>query len=303
MISAHNEQVGRLPSLKALRGFEAAARHLNLVRAAMELGVTQGALSRQIKALEIHLGVSLFQRTSKGLEFTEAGDSLWDYCHRAFAVLEDGLSTVGNVRRRETLVVAAARSYVTRRLAHHIGSFVDQFPWIELRFDGHRHLADLSKDADVAIRVGDGRWPGLHVETLGRDPIAPVCSPVILQRTGLDPSFDALSNETFLHFMDRDMWKAWLLGQGLPAPQIIKNVHFSETAMMLEAAEAGQGIAMGRRSLVARSIETGSLAQLYSTTVDDGYGYHFCCTPESLNRTKVAAFRQWLMETVRLGGE
>ena len=295
MRSDHTDSLGRLPSLRALRGFEAAARHLNLVRAAAELGVTQGALSRQIKSLEEHLGVMLFARNSRGLAFTEAGDSLWDYCRRAFATLEDGLEIVGNIRRRETLIVAVARSYATRCLAQRVGDFVEMHPWIELRLDGHRHLADLSKDADVAIRIGDGRWPGLHVESLGSDPLVPVAAPTVLERTGLEPSYEALSRETLLHFTDRDLWSAWSSGRGLEKPAAHRNVFFSETIIMLEAAQAGQGIAIARSSLVRDELQNGTLRRLYDALVDDGFGYFLCCTPESLNRRKVSLFRDWLL--------
>ncbi|CDX19226.1 Transcriptional regulator [Mesorhizobium plurifarium] len=297
MTSDHIDSLGQLPSLRALRGFEAAARHLNLVRAGAELGITQGALSRQIKALEEHLGVQLFTRTPRGLVFTEAGDNLWDHCRRAFSMLGEGIDSVGKVRKRETLVVAIARSFATRRLAQRVGDFVERYPWIELRLDGHRHLADLSRDADVAIRVGDGRWPGLHVESLGTDPIVPVAAPSVLRRTGSEPSFEALSRETLLHFMDRDLWGAWATGRGLESPIAQRNVYFSETIIMLEAAEAGQGIAVGRQSLVKTAISRGTIVPLYSALVDDGYGYFLCCVPEALNRRKVALFRQWLLGT------
>jgi len=295
MTSDHIDNLSQLPSLRALRGFEAAARHLNLVRAGVELGVTQGALSRQIKGLEEHLGVQLFMRTPRGLALTEAGDNLWDSCRRAFSTLEEGLDSVGNVRKRETLVVAIARSFATRRLAQHVGDFVERYPWIELRLDGHRHLADLSRDADVAIRVGDGRWPGLHVESLGTDPIVPVAAPSVRMRTGFEPSFEALSRETLLHFMDRDLWSAWAAGRGLEKPVAQRNVYFSETIIMLEAAEAGQGIAVGRQSLVRAAISRGTLVPLYNAFVDDSHGYFLCCLPDALNRRKVSLFRDWLL--------
>lgn len=294
MSSYHIDELGHLPSLRALRGFETAARHLNLVRAATELGVTQGALSRQIKSLELHLGIALFVRHARGLSLTEAGDSLWEYCRRAFSTLEEGLEAVGNVRRRETLVVAVARSYATRCLAQRIGEFVERYPWIELRLDGHRHLADLTKDADAAIRIGDGCWPGLHVEALGADPIVPVASRSTLERIGFEPSLDDLSQETLLHFMDRDLWSAWSTGRGLVKPTAQRNVFFSETVIMLEAAQAGQGIAVARRSLVRAAFLDGRLAPLYDAYVDDGIGYFFCCIPEAINRRKVSLFRDWL---------
>jgi DNA-binding transcriptional LysR family regulator len=296
MRQSHSGWVQGLPSLKALRGFEAAARHLNVVRAAEELCITQGALSRQIQSLEQHLGVTLFIRTSRGLKFTEAGDNLWMSCRQAFAILEDGLGSVGAVKRRETLVVAVARSYATRCLAHRIGEFIEQHPWIEVRLDGHRHLADLSSDADLAIRVGNGAWPGLHVESLGRDPVVPVAAPSVAERVGLEPPMEVIVRETMLNFTERDLWAVWSKVQGWAMPPPSRTVSFSETVMMLEAAEAGQGIAVARKSLVEESLKKGTLVALYAEPVDDGIGYYFCCVPEALGRRKVASFRDWLFE-------
>lgn len=287
----------RLPSLRALRGFEAASRHLNLVRAAEELCITQGALSRQILSLEQHLGVTLFIRTSRGLKFTEAGDNLWVACRQAFGILEEGLGSVGAVRSRETLVIAIARSFATRCLARRIGSFVEQHPWIEVRLDGHRHLANLGNDADVAIRVGDGNWPGLHVEPIGLDSILPVASPEVARRLGCHPSVEALSQETLLHFTERDLWAAWCKGRKIAVPSAGRNVHFSETVMMIEAAEFGQGVAIARHSLVEGALAEGTLVALSEDPVHDGIGYYFCCAPEAISSRKVAAFHQWLFDT------
>ena len=171
MSKYHTETIWQLPSLRALYIFEAAARHLNLVRAADELGLTQGALSRQIRLLEDHVGVPLFVWLPRGLAFTEAGDILRNHCQHAFRELQEGIGTISGVRRRQSLVVAIARSYATRILSHRVASFVNLYPWIDLVLDGHRHLVDLAQnEADVAIRVGDGQagpmLPGKRSRTI-----------------------------------------------------------------------------------------------------------------------------------------
>ena len=196
------------------------------------------------------------------------------------------------------MIVAVARSFATRCLARRIGGFVAKHPWIEVRLDGQRHLADLSNDVDCAIRVGNGDWPGLHVESLGSDPIVPVACHSVAHRIGLEPSSEALSGETLLHFVERDLWSLWCNGNNLHVPLSTRNVYFSETVMMLEAAEAGQGIAVARRSLVESAIQNGDLVALYANSVADGVGYYFCCSPDALNGRKVAAFRQWLFEPI-----
>jgi DNA-binding transcriptional LysR family regulator len=141
--------------LSALRAFDAAARHLNMARAAAELGVTQGAVSRQIGALEDRLRETLFLRGPRGLKLTEAGDLLADYVRRGLEQLETGMLRIDQPRSRATLVVNAARTFAMRVLAPRIGDFVRAHPWIELRVATHRYFAQLhGSDVDVAIRTG-----------------------------------------------------------------------------------------------------------------------------------------------------
>jgi DNA-binding transcriptional LysR family regulator len=286
----------RVPSLRSLYVFEAAARHLNLVRAAEELGQTQGALSRQIKTLEEYIGVALFQRTPRGLRFTEAGDALWEHCQRAFEELQNGLRVVTSVRSRQSLLIAVARSYSTRVLSHRIGEFVALHPWIELTLDGHRHLANLAKgEADLAIRVGDGSWNDAFVEKLGDDPLVPVIAPALATKLGSTRIEDVAATATFLHFTERNYWEAWAEKAEMPLPPRRKNIRFSETTMMLEAAELAQGIAIGRRSLVADALQSGRLTRMSDVLLDDGIAYYLCYSADKAKRTAIKAFRDWLL--------
>ena len=155
MTSRDQALLRSLPSLKALLFFNTVAKHLNLVRAGEELHLTQGALSRQLKALEDHLGVSLFKRGPRGLAFTQEGEILYDYCQRAFDTLGTGLRHLSVVAERETLVVSVARSFAVRVLAPRIAGFVQAHPWVDLRIDIHRYFAHLdSSGADISIRLG-----------------------------------------------------------------------------------------------------------------------------------------------------
>jgi LysR family glycine cleavage system transcriptional activator len=288
----------RLPSLNSLRAFDAAARHLNLVRAAEEMGITQGAVSRQIQALEGLVGAPLFSRGPRGLTFTEAGDFLFAHTRPMFAELQVAMERLNGQRARQTLHVAVARSYATRVLAAHIGEFVERHPWIEVRLDGHRHLIDLTRgEADAAIRVGDGKWSGLVVESLGEEELFPVCSPELI--TGNPPIRDPgdLAHHVLLHYWEQPYWQLWLSDHA-PTLNARRGVAFSETAMMLTAAEAGQGVAIGRTSLVRSELRSGRLARPFEHTVKDGIGYWFVCTPQAAARSTVSAFRGWLLENV-----
>lgn len=295
MSNGNIDPLWRLPSLRSLYIFEAAARHLNLVRAAQELGLTQGALSRQIRQLEESIGVPLFRRLPRGLSFTEAGDILHSHCRLAFRELQEGIGTVSGTRTRQSLMVAVARSYATRVLSHRIGSFVNAYPWIDLILDGHRHLADLARnEADAAIRVGDGRWPDAAGEKIEDDPLFPVASPDLVARLGTVDVALLAREATLLHFFERPYWETWSRGAEVELPTRTRGVRFSETVMMLEAAESGQGIAIARRSLVREALELGRLVRLSDIEVTDGIGYYFCATPAGLRKETVRRFREWL---------
>lgn len=289
------DEVKRLPSLRALHIFESAARHCNLVRAAAELGVTQGALSRHIRTLEDHIGVRLFTRTSHGLKLTEAGDLLWSHSQRAFDALRSGLGAVAGVRGREQLVLAVARSYATRVLSHRVASFTEQYPWINLVVDGHRHLSDLSQNqADAAIRVGRGQWPDADAEKLEDDFLFPVAAPLLVKTLGTTDVAALAAASTVLHYSERPDWQRWAEGAGVRLPSKTRDVLFSETVMMLEAAEAGQGLAMARLSLVRKALASGRLVQLSDTMVDDGIAYYFCTTDAGRRKKSVQHLRSWL---------
>jgi DNA-binding transcriptional LysR family regulator len=298
MIEDCTDQIRRLPSLRSLYIFEAACRHLNLIRAAEELGLTQGALSRQIRSLEEHIGMPLFFRTPRGLKLTETGDILRAHCEKAFGELQVGLATVAGVKSRQTLLIAVARSYATRVLSHRIGEFTKGNPWIDLSLDGHRHLADLAKnEADAAIRVGDGQWSDVVPEKIVDDAIFPVASPELIESLGTCTLPELLQECALLHFTERPYWEAWASAARVELPRQRRNIKFSETTMMLEAAEAGQGVAIARRSLVAEALRENRLIRVSDFETDDGIGYYFCATQDSLRKDTVRQFRDWLLAT------
>lgn len=302
MTSSHSDvdELKRLPSLRALLTFECAARHCNLVRAAAELGVTQGAMSRHLATLENHIGVQLFTRTSRGLKLTEAGDMLWTHCEQAFDALRSGLGMVAGVHGREHLLLGVARSYATRVLSHRVGSFTERHPWINLVIDGHRHLADLSANrADAAIRVGDGRWADADAERLEDDPLFPVAAPALVDALGTSDALSLAAGSNFLHYSERPYWPTWAKGAAIGLPSKRRGVLFSETVMMLEAAEAGQGVAIARRSLVRAALASGRLIQLSDIMIDDGIAYYFCTTDAGRRKKSVQRFRDWLFEAPR----
>ena len=284
--------VSTLP-LQALRAFDAAARHLNMARAAEELGVTQGAISRQVKSLEDQLAETLFLRGPRGLKLTEAGDLLADYVRRGLEQLEAGLFRIGQPRSRATLVINAARTFAMRVLAPRIAGFTREHPWIELRLETHRYFAQLhGADVDVAIRAGAGDWPGHVVRPLTREVLFPVCAPGYLP-AGTPPA-EAIARSTLLHYAERPHWRDWLLAAGLDPNLAGPGPRLDETALALAAAEAGQGLAVGWGVLVADALASGRLVRPFAAALDDGTGYHLVMTEMASRRSTVQTFCTWL---------
>lgn len=296
MSDDHTEHLKRIPSVRALQVFEAVGRHLNIVRAAEELGVTQSALSRQIKGLEAALKIQLFRRGPRGLTFTEAGDLLFDHARRAFTELDRGVGRLVGRKTRQTLVISVARSFAARALPYRIGEFCQRFPWIDVRIDGHRYFSDLSRDeADVSIRAGDGVWPGFVVKRITNSRLFPVAAPAIAHGERPIRKVTDLTRHPLLHYAERPYWKLWLAATG--DGTLVdgrKGLRFDDSAIMLEVAEAGHGIAIARSCLVENALAHERLVQLFNVSVEDGVDYYLAFRPEKQQRSTVTAFSEWM---------
>ena len=296
MSSTNTSLLRNLPSVKALLFFDVVARHQNLVRAGEELHLTQGALSRQLKALEEHLGVTLFVRGSRGLKFTQEGELLYDYSRRAFETLGSGLRRLSVDAARETLVVSVARSFAACVLAPKIGGFVQTYPWVDLRIDVHRYFTDLElSGADIFIRLGAGDWEGYRMLALTGDTVCAVCSPALAgaiqdaQPPGLPAGTVLLRNA------ERDYWAEWLGNGNRPIDlEAAPTVRCNDSVALMEAVKAGGGLCLTRHSLAAGSIAAGSLVSLWDQQLNDGLRYYALSARRSHARQAAVLFMQWL---------
>ena len=282
--------------MKALLFFNTIAKHLNLVRAAQELHLTQGALSRQLKALEEHLGVELFKRGPRGLSFTQEGELLYDYSRRAFDTLRTGLRHLSVVAERETLVLSVARSFALRVLGSRIAAFVRANPWVDLRIDIHRYFADLgSSGADISIRLGDGQWEADRIQALSDDAVWAVAHPEVAARLGASKEPGRTEGVLLLRNTERDYWDSWLAA-GHPAIPLkdTEALRFNDSATMLEAVGAGAGICLTRATLVRDALAAGSLVRLCDDELRDGLRYYALCSPRSGAKKAVDCFMRWL---------
>ncbi|MGH6661629.1 MAG: transcriptional regulator GcvA [Rhodospirillales bacterium] len=285
----------RLPSLNALKAFEAAARHESFTKAAAELHVTQGAVSHQVKGLEDALGLKLFRRERQRLAITEAGRSYLEVVRDAFDRLAAGTERLLERESRGVLTVTTSPNFAAKWLVHRLGGFAAGHPGIDLRVSASLHHVDFAReDIDLAIRHGDGNWPGLSVTRLCEEELFPVCSPRLLEGGGVSSPAD-LGRLTMLHLDDRRDWRKWLEAAGVPELVIDRGPVFNQASMTIDAAVDGQGVALARTALAAHDLLTGRLVRPFELALKVPYAYWIVSPKATAARPKIATFRDWLL--------
>ena len=290
--------MARLPPLAAVRVFESAARHQNFTQAAAELGMTQAAVSYQIRLLEERLGTSLFARVKGRVSLTEAGRRIAPLVANAFETLEDAFS--GLVAEDQALLsLSAAQSLATSWLAPRLGTFQVRHPSLAVRLSTDNRLVDFSTgEFHAAIRVGRGDWPGLKCHFLFRMYYSPICTPDFVR------AHDLVRPEQLLdipRLSPRDDWWAdWLADVGLSAREAKPDpgLVLDNQVMEANAAFAGAGIAMMTPLFWRVELAGGRLVQPFPH-VHVSKRAHWLVYPEGRrNQPKIAAFRDWLLAEV-----
>jgi LysR family glycine cleavage system transcriptional activator len=284
----------RLPSLNAMKAFEAAARHESFTDAAAELFVTHAAISRHIKELEDYLGTELFNRTGRGVTLTEAGRQFGIRLTPLFDQLADAAREAAAVGEARTLKVSVEPSIASRWLVGRLGKFSELHPDIELSIDPKSRLVDFYvDDVDVAIRYGRGPWEGVEAAKLSETVIFPVCAPKLLE--GKQPfSLDKLASETLLHEHRKQWWADWLTSAGYSGEMDWRGTIF-QNHLAIEAAEAGAGFALADQILVTDSLVEGWLARPFMIDMKDHGSYWLVRKKGSRESAPARAFREWLL--------
>jgi LysR family glycine cleavage system transcriptional activator len=291
----------RLPPLTALRAFEAAARHLNFSRAAEELHVTHGAVSHQMKALEAHLGLSLFKRQGRAMRLTDAGQLLHEHVREALQHLKRGVAALHDTARGEVLTVTTTPAFATRWLLPRLADFQAAHPEIVVNLRATQTLTDFAREGvDLAIRYGPGMWPGLAAEKLLDEEIFPVCSPGF--RGGELPTQPAELTETMLLRDARQPWRDWFLSVGLDWPEPSRGPVYDDASLLLQAAAGGLGVALARGALAQAELAAGRLVRLFRDSARASFAYYVVHPAGALDVPKVAAFRAWLGRQVAAPG-
>lgn len=298
--------VRKLPPLNALRAFEAAARHLSFTKAAEELGVTPAAISHQVRHLEDQLGIPLFQRLTRAVRLTAAGQAFQPLLSDGFDRLAEAVSVLKAMERAGVLTVSVAPSFASKWLLPRIERFAARHPEIDVRISASMALVDFRSDqVDIAIRFGQGRYPHLKVDKLFSESVTPMCSPALLQGDHPLRTPDNLRHHALLHddsayaVGPTPDWRMWLKLAGHEDVDATRGLRFSHAEHALQAACDGLGVVLGRQSLAAGDIAAGRLVRPFHLVLPIDFGY-FLVRPETgEERPKVAAFREWILSEAR----
>lgn len=286
-----------LPSLNAIRMFEAAARHRNFTRAAEELFVTQGAVSRQIRQLESDLEQDLFRREGPRVELTQAGERLYRATEEALGILRRSTLELRRLAADPTLTISVLPSFAAKWLVPRLGRFQSENAEIDLRLAASYDAVDFSRrpDIDLAIRFGQGPWPGLYNECLINEQMFPVCSPSFLARqTSLSTPEDMTQQALLYSSETYDQWRDWFAAADVSRPDHERGPRYGDELMLLQAAIEGQGIALARSLIASDEIGAGRLVRLFDITVQCRHSYYFVCPEGRESKAEIRSFLDWL---------
>ncbi len=282
--------------LRALQAFDAAATHSSLSKAAEALGVTHGAVSRQIKQLELYLGVSLLHRRPNGVEKTDAGDQLHRATQQAFSALQIGLSGVKRARDARSVTISLSASLATKWLVSRLPAFRARHPGIALFLDTNDEVIDFDvSEVDVALRFGVPDWGELHCERIMDEDLIVVASPSLVANERLPMTPSTIARLPLLHDQFDPAWDKWAEAVGLDPSQVGKaDVKYRDSAVLITAAIDGQGVALARRLLVGDDLDAGRIVRLDDTAISIDRALYFVCRTGDQDRAAIRSLRDWL---------
>ena len=287
----------RLPPLNPVKAFEAAGRLENFSKAADELNVTPGAISRQIKKLEQHLGVSLFGRIGNEVRITALGRRYLGEVQEAFSRLEAGTRAISADQEAKPLHIWGSRFFIRLWLLPRLPDFHLRFPDQEVMITTVRPDAPLPPEFDVAIMLGGGHWHGMRADLLLRRVVTPVCSPAYLRSAPpLEKPADLAQHTLLESSSGADDWDRWSASAGAGLLAHTHRVTFTSADLAFSAALDGLGLVLGRRGFVENDLRKGTLVAPFESTFDVGDGFYLIYQEREPLPARVRIFRQWIVE-------
>jgi len=291
--------------MQALRAFEATGRLLSMTRAAEELHLTHGAISRHIRALEEQLGLELFERLTRRIALTPAGVQFHATVARGLGDLARGVERVRGPAGASRLGISTGVSFASKWLAPRLHRLKAKHPEFDVHLEVTDTLVDLDAGSiDLAILYGMGHYPKAHAERMLEETVTPVCSPAYLAQSGGLPTPAALMDCTLLHEVPLTAnWAEWLARAGVEDVRSLRGPTFSHGSMVIEAAIRGEGVALGRSVLVAEDLASGSLvAPFRAIQLPVERGYDLVSRTGNQDHPKVRVIREWLLQEIRQDG-
>ena len=285
----------RVPSTQALRALDAFARHGSVWRAAEELNLTRSAVSHQLRFLEQDLGFDLLRRAGKGVALSPQGRRYAADVRKALTLLGDAAVQYGDKGFRGSLTVSCTPGFASFWLCTHVAEFKQLYPDVALRIVTPARLDDVSNpDVDAFIAYGDGDWPRCAVELLSEVEFTPLCSPILLNQMGglTDPG--DVFRAVLLHLEDHDDWTRWFAACGIRPASFDQGVVFSDMNLVLAAASAGQGIAMGDELSCRQALDTGRLIRPFDLAIRSSRAYYFVTEHHRSGNPAIDALADWL---------
>ena len=305
-----------MPPLGNLRGFEAAARHMSFRDAADELQLTQGAISRQIKTLELDLGTPLFVRETRQVHLTNAGERLFPAVREALDIVERAIAQLEERPRRRTLVLSAPPTLTSMWIMPRLNEFIERHSQIDVRIVASLDPADVSEDhIDIAVRVGQlpgsqgsaqvrpriehtmvTNWTGVRADELFPDVLVPVCAPSLIAGHRIRHAKDLL-RYPLIHTSTRQFaWMDWLSGYGITKiPDSDRNLEFGHFFMSIEAALRGQGIALVPRVVLSLYKDAARLCCPIEAILPSAGSYYLLVRDAKLAMPEAAMLHRWLL--------
>lgn len=282
--------------LNGLRAFEASARHLSFTRAAIELCVTQAAVSQQVKGLEKRLGVSLFQRLPRGLKITAEGEALLPTVTSSFDQMATTLDRIEAGQVRELLFLGVVGTFAVGWLLPRLKAFQKQHPFIDVRVSTNNNRVDMAAEGlDFAIRFGQGSWHGTDAFRLFEAPLSPLCTPKLAE-TLKSPT--DLVEATLLRSYRSDEWATWFATAGVAqVAQVNAGIVFDTSLGMMEAALQGLGVALAPPSMFSRHLASGAIVQPFPITISLG-SYWLTRLQSKPQTAAMQAFSDWIFANI-----
>jgi LysR family glycine cleavage system transcriptional activator len=281
--------------LSALRAFESAGDHLHFGKAGAELGVTHGAISHQIRSLEEHLKVQLFSRAHNRLALTPAGQQLLIAVKEGFDRILDGMRHLDPGGLSGSLVIACTETIASSWAARHICDFHKQYPTVTITV---RQILSRQKtiprDIDIAICYGAPDQDDRRIIELGKPPLYPVCSPVLLQKREGEGGVEDIENFTLIH--DQQVsWKKWCQNYSINSEEALSNITFPTTIQALRAASFGHGIALSNTLETRQLMNDGMLVRFLNRPIGEEESYYILAPSEQNRTSKTDMFEEWII--------